>query len=182
MTRSTTSRRHRLRKLAYAPLVAAVAAGTLCTGAGISTAADTTAPATTDTPQSGDAYEWALLNHTGQPIYGSWDAKMEFGAHSRVETDKDHPWKPDDAAKATQYKDGNYTTWRGHICFNEHWWDITLSGGAGWGDTAFGFGTEVPVFRLEADSAGTPWVYFDNYIFGIHYIDRFPLDPQSGSC
>ncbi|MFD7046308.1 hypothetical protein, partial [Rhodococcus jostii] len=77
MTTSTMSRTQRLRQLAYAPLVAAVAAGAICTGAGTSTAAtDTTAPAAADTPQSGNAYDWYLLNHTGQPIYGTWSAEM----------------------------------------------------------------------------------------------------------
>ncbi|MDV6278447.1 hypothetical protein R3Q06_34080 [Rhodococcus erythropolis] len=179
MTTIMMSGLHRMRKLAYAPLIAAVAAGAICTGAGTSTA-ETTAPATTDAPQSGSAYEWALLNHTGKSIYGSWSAEMSTGDHSLVETDKDHPWEADDAAKAIQYKDGSReTTWRGHICFNEHWWDIII-GGDGWGDTVLGFG--VPVFRLEADSAGTPWAYWDYYRFGIHEIKRFPLNPQSGSC
>ncbi|MDV6273941.1 hypothetical protein R3Q06_10570 [Rhodococcus erythropolis] len=181
MTRTATSRLRSLRKLAYTPLIAAVAAGALCTGAGTSTA-ETTAPATTDAPQSGNAYEWTLLNHTGKSIYGSWSAEMSTGDHSLVETDKDHPWKADDAAKATQYKDvTRYTTWRGHICFNEHWWDATLSDEL-WGGTILGLGRGAPVFRLEADSAGTPWVYFDKYIYGIHKTERVSLNPQSGSC
>ncbi|MFC9769344.1 hypothetical protein [Rhodococcus jostii] len=181
-TSDKKNRRHRPRQLAYAPLVVAIAAGAICTGAGISTAAETTAPATTDTPQSGSAYEWALLNHTGQPIYGRWSAEMSTGDHSLVETDKDHPWKADDAAKATQYKDvSRSTTWRGHICFNEHWWDSTLSD-QDWGGTVLGLGYGVPVFRLEADSAGAPWVYFDKYVYGIHMTERVPMDPQSGSC
>ncbi|MFC9768640.1 hypothetical protein [Rhodococcus jostii] len=150
MTTSTMSRRQRLRKLAYAPLVAAVAAGAICTGAGISTAA------ATDTPQSGNAYEWALLNHTGQSIYGNWSAEMAPRDKSRVETDKDHPWKPDDAAKAIQYQNGwRFTAWTGHICYNKRWWDFTYSAD-GFGDGILNLG--IPVFTLEADSAGALFV------------------------
>ncbi|MDV6277250.1 hypothetical protein R3Q06_27520 [Rhodococcus erythropolis] len=183
MTRSTTSPRHRLRKLAYTPLVAAVAAGTLCTGAGISTAAtDTTGPATTDAPQSGSAYYWQLLNHTGQPIYGSWSAEMPTGDHSEVKTDKDRPWKPDDASvKATQYQSsGLDTTWKGHICFNKQSWDYAFSG-QGFGRKWLGFGD--PIWRLEADSAGALWVHFDYYdIAAIRVYAREPLKLGTGSC
>ncbi|MFC9769427.1 hypothetical protein [Rhodococcus jostii] len=151
MTTSMMSRLHRLRKLAYAPLVAAVAAGAVCVGAGTGTAA------TTDAPQSGSAYNWYLLNHTGQPIYGTWSAEMASGDKSRVETDKDHPWKPNDAAKATQYQDSRrYTTWKGRICYNKHWWDFAYSN-SGFGDSVFSSG--IPVFTLEADSAGALFVY-----------------------
>ncbi|MDV6277247.1 hypothetical protein R3Q06_27505 [Rhodococcus erythropolis] len=156
-----------MRQLVYLPLVAAVAAGALCTGAGISTAADATtatAPAVTDTPQSGDAYNWYLLNHTGQPIYGSWEAKMSSGDHSEVKTDKDHPWKPDDAAKATQYENTGYLTkWMGHICFNNHMWAYGAEGY---------FPLSELVFRLEVDSAGTPWTTLESYYLGIHHTER----------
>ncbi|MFC9769301.1 hypothetical protein [Rhodococcus jostii] len=173
MSTSTMSRLHRLRQLAYAPLVAAIAAGAICAGTGTGTA-------TTDAPQSGSAYEWALLNHTGQSIYGYWNAEMSTGDHSRVETDKDHPWKADDAAKATQYQDAaRYTTWRGHICYNKHWWDYTFNG-ALFGDRFMGHGE--PIFKLEADSAGTPWVYWDQYTFGVRHVWRDPLKPGTGSC
>ncbi|MFC9769175.1 hypothetical protein [Rhodococcus jostii] len=157
MTTSTMGRLHRMRKLAYAPLVAAVAAGAICTGAGISTAAETTAPTTTDTPQSGSAYNWQLLNHTGQSIYGYWSAEMASGDTSRVETDKDHPWKADDASdKATMYQSIlRYTTWKGHICFNKHWWDFTYSN-SGFGDSVFSSG--IPVFTLGANSTGALFV------------------------
>ncbi|MFC9769257.1 hypothetical protein [Rhodococcus jostii] len=122
MTTSTMNRLQRLRKLAYAPLVAAVAAGAICTGAGTSTAADT------DTPQSGSAYNWYLANHTGQPIYGYWSAEMASGDKSRVETDAKHPWQPGARPAAVQYQSSwHYTTWRGRICYNEHWWSHTSS-------------------------------------------------------
>ncbi|MFC9769602.1 hypothetical protein [Rhodococcus jostii] len=183
MTHSTKkSRLHRLLKLAYAPLVAAVAAGAICTGAGTGTAASTTTPGTTDAPQSGDAYNWALFNRTGQPIYGYWNAEMPAtGDHSRVETDKDRPWQPDvTSAKATQYQySSNLTTWTGHICYKKQWWDYTFRD-YGFGDKIFGYGN--PIFRLEADSAGTPWVYFDAYSWGVRYADRHPLTPGTGSC
>ncbi|MDV6277251.1 hypothetical protein R3Q06_27525 [Rhodococcus erythropolis] len=183
MIRSITSRRCSLRKLAYTPLVAAVAAGALCTGAGISTAAtDTTGPATTDAPQSGSAYYWQLLNHTGQPIYGSWSAEMPTGDHSEVKTDKDHPWKADDASvKATQYQDASLlTTWTGHICFDKHWWDLTYSD-QGFGRKWLGFGA--PIWRLEADSAGTLHEIHDYYGYvGERFSEYTPLKLGTGSC
>ncbi|MDV6278076.1 hypothetical protein R3Q06_31855 [Rhodococcus erythropolis] len=172
MTRSTTSRPRSLRKLAYAPLIAAVATGTLCTGAGISTAAtDTTAPATTDTPESGNAYEWSLTNRTGQEIYGSWSAQMSTGDHSEVKTDKDHPWKADDAAKATQYQTiFRTTTWTGLICYNRNWWTYTASS-----DNATGFR-----FSLEADTEGALFVYPHD---GAHDRDnRHRLTLKPGVC
>ncbi|MDV6278825.1 hypothetical protein R3Q06_36275, partial [Rhodococcus erythropolis] len=156
MTTSTKkSRLHRLRKLAYAPLVVAVAAGAICTGAGTGTAAQR---AGADAPQSENAYTWALYNSTGEPIYGNWNAEMSTGYHSRVETSADHPWQPgDDAAEATQHQDTwRNTTWTGHICYNKHWWDFSYSAKR-FGDGYFGLG--IPDFRLEADSAGALFVH-----------------------
>ncbi|MFC9769102.1 hypothetical protein [Rhodococcus jostii] len=174
MTTSTKkSRLHRMRKLAYAPLVAAVAAGAICTGAGTSAATDTTAPAATDTPQSGNAYDWYLLNHTGQPIYGTWSAEMSTGDHSRVETDADRPWKADDAAKAVQYKNWSlYTTWTGHICYNKHWWDYQ--------DRHLDWVLEDHhlVFTLEADSTGALFMYPD-FNKRSTYV---ALTPEDGGC
>ncbi|MFC9768989.1 hypothetical protein [Rhodococcus jostii] len=165
MTTSTMSRLHRLRKLAYAPLVAAVAAGAICTGAGTSTAVPT------DTPQSGSAYNWQLLNHTGQSIYGSWGAEMSTGDHSRVETDKDHPWKADDASvKAVQYRNPWFnTTWRGEICYKEHWWDYTY--------TSQSLGFDNTIFRLEADSRGALFVYDS-----AHQVGAEPMILRPGDC
>ncbi|MFC9769160.1 hypothetical protein [Rhodococcus jostii] len=104
----TVSTMRRLLKLAYTPLVMAVAAGAICTGAGISTAAPTvatTTPAATDTLQSGSAYYWYLVNRTGQPIYGTWSAEMPAsGDRSQVEASADHPWPPDGFAKAPSIK------------------------------------------------------------------------------
>ncbi|MFC9769405.1 hypothetical protein [Rhodococcus jostii] len=169
MTHSTKkSRRHRLLKLAYAPLVMAVAAGAICIGAGTGTAASTTTPGTTDAPQSGSAYEWTLINHTGQPIYGTWSAEMSTGDHSRVEADKDHAWQPGDVVGAVQYQDTwRSTTWRGRICYNGNWWDYesSKSGAAGF------------EFSLEADSAGNLFVYPHNGYSGRH---RLALKP--GRC
>ncbi|MFC9768671.1 hypothetical protein [Rhodococcus jostii] len=170
MTTSTMSRLHRLRKLAYAPLIAAVAAGALCTGAGVALAAPT------DTPQSGSAYNWQLLNHTGQPIYGYWGAEMASGDTSRVETDADHLWKPDDASvKATMHQSVLHnTTWKGHICINKHWWDFTDSERDFRGGKA---GTLI--FRLEADSKGAPFVYYQPSLWEPQ---KKPLKLQQGDC
>ncbi|MFC9769601.1 hypothetical protein [Rhodococcus jostii] len=183
MTTSTMSRLHRMRKLAYAPLVAAVAAGAVCTGAGTSIADTTNAPTATDTPQSGSAYNWQLLNHTGQSIYGNWGAEMASGDTSRVETDKDHPWKADDASdKATQFQDSLlYTTWMGHICYQKKWWDYTLSDW-GWGLSEYPGYPTPPIFRLEADSTGALFVYYDKYRWtGGTYEKRDALTLETGS-
>ncbi|MFC9769494.1 hypothetical protein [Rhodococcus jostii] len=172
MTTSAMSRLHHLRKLAYAPLVAAVAAGALSTGAGTSTAADT------DTPQSGNAYNWALFNRTGQSIYGYWNAEMPTGDKSRVEAPADRPWQPDvTSAKATQYQDAwSVTTWTGHICYNKHWWDYSYSG-TGFGDGIY-FGIGAPTFSLEVDSRGALFVY----PFADDRFWRDALTRKSGDC
>ncbi|MFC9769393.1 hypothetical protein [Rhodococcus jostii] len=177
MTTSTMNRLQRLRKLAYAPLVAAVAAGAICTGAGIGTAAptaaDTTAPATTDTPQSGDAFNWTLQNHTGQTIYGDWGAWMEWsGNSSHVEAPADNPWHPDEAATAVMYRNmWHETRWSGHICYNKHWWDY-----AGWPAPR---DQDAHNFSLEADSTGALFVYFTDHDMRRY---RVAMTLQPGDC
>ncbi|MFC9768807.1 hypothetical protein [Rhodococcus jostii] len=153
MTTTSTMRRHRLLKLAYAPLAVAVAAGAICTGAGTSTAAaDTTAPANTDAPPTGGWYDWGLRNRTGQPIYGTWDAKMEWsGDSSHLEATADHRWPPGAAATSTMYKNFWHSTeWTGNICYNKQWWTYYLG---------TDINTRMQIFSLEADSAGRLWVW-----------------------
>ncbi|MFC9769133.1 hypothetical protein [Rhodococcus jostii] len=67
------SRRHRMRGLAYAPLVAAVAAGAICTGAGTGAAATTAG--------SANLQEWRVHNNTGQVLTDGLFAKFE-GDHT----------------------------------------------------------------------------------------------------
>ncbi|MDV6277955.1 hypothetical protein R3Q06_31215 [Rhodococcus erythropolis] len=161
------SRRHRLRKLAYTPLVMAVAAGAICTGAGNGLAATADASASIDTQQGRSSQDWYLLNHTGQPIYGNWNAKMDSASYSsHVETDKDHPWAPDDAAKATQNENWGGTLWAGRICFDRNWWEYT------------GYRSpENAVFTLEADSAGELYVYHDK-----DHLQPVHLTVRKGAC
>ncbi|MFD7042290.1 hypothetical protein [Rhodococcus jostii] len=135
----------------------------------------TTTPGATDTPQSGSAYYWYLVNRTGQPIYGTWSAKMPAsGDRSQVEASADHPWQPGDFAKATQYQDANLVTyWAGHICYNTHWWGYRLSG-------TFGdhfYGDNAPFFTLEADSTGALFVY--PYGHGGY---KHAMNPENGAC
>ncbi|MFC9769460.1 hypothetical protein [Rhodococcus jostii] len=180
ITSGMKSRLHRIRKLAYAPLVVAIAAGAICTGAGFGSAAPAataTTPAPTDTPQSGATYDWYLLNHTGQSIYGNWNAEMELGSeyNSHVEAPADHPWQPNDAATAAQHSDWmHYTTWTGRICYKKRWWAYAISD-FGFGDDAF-YGK--PVFRLEADSADDLFVYYSS---PFHYAPH-PLTLQPLAC
>ncbi|MFC9769560.1 hypothetical protein [Rhodococcus jostii] len=162
MATSTMNRRYRLRKLAYAPLVAAVATGAICTGAGVGLAA------TTDAPQSGGWYNWQLVNRTGQPIYGTWGAETASGDKSRVETDKDHPWKPGDAsAKATQYQGWTRTSWSGDICFNHRSWRYASERVT----------ADRVQFSLEADSTGALFVYPHGH--NGESPDRLVFDTQS---
>ncbi|MDV6278691.1 hypothetical protein R3Q06_35560 [Rhodococcus erythropolis] len=153
MTTSTMSRRRRLRKLAYAPLVAAVAAGAVCVGPGTGAAATTAAAGPIYW-----GYDWSLVNRTGQPIYGDWNVTMESGASSHVEAPDETPWQPDDVAETTQYEEdvaSSQMSWTGHICYNTHWWDYMAS------DFGFAHDPGARVVTLEADSAGALFVYPD---------------------
>ncbi|MDV6278280.1 hypothetical protein R3Q06_33045 [Rhodococcus erythropolis] len=171
------NRLHRLRKLAYAPLAVAVAAGAICTGVEIAAAAPAEAPITpaaTDTPKSGDAYIWHLVNHTNQPIYGTWRAEMSTGDGSHVEATADHPWLPGHSDEDTQYLNRwRFTTWNGRICYNKHWWGFTFSD--------LGFGETNNAFWLEATSPGALFVYFDVANIGVSH-KREHLIMQSDNC
>ncbi|MFC9769116.1 hypothetical protein [Rhodococcus jostii] len=165
------SRLHRLRKLAYAPLVAAVAAGAICTGAGASTAApDMTPGPTTDTPQSGSTFHWTLENRTGQPVYGEWNAHYDqYAAHSsHVESSPEHRWQIGAVVGADNYQDFWHEApdWDGHICYNNHWWDLPR------------IEARTYSFRLEVDSKGT---LFANYV-DTWDLQRLPMISKKDAC
>ncbi|MDV6278728.1 hypothetical protein R3Q06_35760 [Rhodococcus erythropolis] len=165
-----------LRKAAYAPLTVAILAGALSSGMGIGSAATDATTTPTGTPQIGTAYNWSVNNHTGQPIYGTWNATMHSGNSSHVEATADHPWKPGDAPHATQYQDMERdTTWTGHICYNKRWWDYTLSD---WGFGEGPFSTTIPDFSLEVDSQGTLFVYPVSDARHFHSA----MNPESSAC
>ncbi|MDV6277846.1 hypothetical protein R3Q06_30610 [Rhodococcus erythropolis] len=165
-----TSRPHRRRKLAYAPLVAAVAAGALCAGAGIGEARTepVTSPETISTPW---VSEWTISNHTGQPISGSWNQRDDFGTGSAAQSYQDHPWAPD-AVVTTKLNDKwalqpwGYA-WEGHICYIKHWWDFAPQHVATQG------------FSLEVDSQGTLHAV---YVNGWDTISRIPLTAKADAC
>ncbi|MFC9766039.1 hypothetical protein [Rhodococcus jostii] len=174
------NRLHRMRRWSCAPLVVAVAAGVICAGAGISTAATDTAtpPATTNAPQGGASYPWTLLNRTNRTIYGSWVAKVQSSSaqSSHVEASVNHPWPPNEAATATQFLPlaNASTSWTGDICYNKHHWHFYTES------------AEANQFRLEADSNNALYVYYTDVepvFFGItipvNY--RVPLTLQ-GDC
>ncbi|MFC9769565.1 hypothetical protein [Rhodococcus jostii] len=67
------SRLHRMRRLVYTPLVAAVAAGTVCAGAGISTAA------TDADPGPVEWIDWRVHNYTDQVLTSGSFYKEDLG-------------------------------------------------------------------------------------------------------
>ncbi|MFC9768206.1 hypothetical protein [Rhodococcus jostii] len=169
------SRLQRMRGLAYAPLVAAVAAGAICTGAGTGTAAATaTASTHTSTLRDRPGYEWSLINRTGDPISGNWSVS-DHGATSRVERYQNDPWQPDEVATAAQKGDYEGATWQGAICYRDHWWIFGNRGAhAHW-------------FRLEADSTHALFVYYQPDDRGGEGVKAEPvykaaLKPTGGTC
>ncbi|MDV6277249.1 hypothetical protein R3Q06_27515 [Rhodococcus erythropolis] len=165
MIRSITSRRCSLRKLAYTPLVAAVAVGALCAGAGISTATPEPAKST----DIGNDM-WTLTNRTGQPISGLWTVNA-YGSKSSVETSQDKPWAPDETVS------GNTVTWaaeppwgwewEGHICYNKHWWDFKPQ---------YGYWN---TWSMEVDTKGT---LHATYRSPIGTTTRIPLQAKTDTC
>ncbi|MDV6278259.1 hypothetical protein R3Q06_32875 [Rhodococcus erythropolis] len=164
MTSNTINRRH----LACIPLI--VAAAVIGTGV----VAGTAAAATTPVPTNVFWYDWTLSNHTGQPIYGTWNITVTAGNTSSVAAPADRPWRPDDNDAATQFqRPSDTTTWRGHICFDNHWWDFAHSQNFGYLDVP-----DIPVFSLEADSRGALFVY----PFPTNRAVRIALNPENGDC
>ncbi|MDV6278598.1 hypothetical protein R3Q06_34985 [Rhodococcus erythropolis] len=162
-------RRHRLRQLAYIPLIVAAAA-VIGTSVGAGSAASATTPVPTDV----FSYDWTLVNRTGQPIYGTWNITVTAGNNSSVAAPANRPWRPDDNASATQFQRlSDTTTWRGHICYNNHWWGFTHSQDFGYFEIF-----DIPVFSVEADSRGALFVY----PFPTNRAVRIALNPQNGDC
>ncbi|MDV6278382.1 hypothetical protein R3Q06_33675 [Rhodococcus erythropolis] len=146
--RTTPRPRTRGRKLLYTSFAVGVLTGAVCAGTGISAATPEVATALVhiDTSQE-DSYEWTLLNHTGQTVYGKWTLYGGSDKYSSsLESTKDHPWQVDEASSALQKKKPrNY--WRANICYSGQWWVLP---------------TVTPVFdltnhivSLEVDSKGT---------------------------
>ncbi|MDV6278317.1 hypothetical protein R3Q06_33280 [Rhodococcus erythropolis] len=116
----------RFRAAAYAPLVAAVLAGTICAGTGIGTAAPTAAAIVTVPPPIQNM--WQLINTTDTPIYGNW-AQQRAGDSSEIIRGIWGPLKPGESASAAQVKMtfGRYEYWWAHVCYNHMW--RNLNGG-----------------------------------------------------
>ncbi|MFC9769409.1 hypothetical protein [Rhodococcus jostii] len=164
-----TMNRGRLRQLGYTPLIVALAAAALCTTAGTSAEAATT-PAPTDVFQ----YDWTLANHTGRPIYGTWNITVTAGNNSHVAAPAHRPWQPGDTATDTQFQHASDTTnWSGHICYDEHWWGFAHSQNFGYLSIF-----DIPAFSLEADSRGALFVY----PFPSDRAVRMALIPENGVC
>ncbi|MFC9768103.1 hypothetical protein [Rhodococcus jostii] len=126
----------RLRGLVSASLIAAAAAGGLCTGSGISTAdADTDAGVGTRTTFPDPAPDrWSIVNGTGQPIYGEmalteWLVLFPVSSipYSRtsVERPKDRPWLVGEHESVERVPSTPITVGvrEGHICYDKQWWD-----------------------------------------------------------
>ncbi|MDV6278015.1 hypothetical protein R3Q06_31515 [Rhodococcus erythropolis] len=135
----TASSNHlrRVRRWVYTPMVAAVAAGAVCTGVGIGSAVADTPPAgavptgsaaAADTLQSGgSSYIWSLTNNTAQPVYGQWTLTDGQGQTSGMAAAQESPLtpgarlsemqkEPDRTARPIRYATGK-------ICYNHTWWN-----------------------------------------------------------
>lgn len=135
MTANTMSRLHRIRNLAYAPLVVAAAAGTVCTGAGMSSA--TTTDAIPAAP-----YQWTVSNYTQSPITAGQFMKYEADNASTIEfgyrfSKSDKALEPGDRRAATldpgSWYDEN-DTWA-ELCYKKELWkmqDWVWTPGAKW--------------------------------------------------
>ncbi|MFC9769134.1 hypothetical protein [Rhodococcus jostii] len=159
-----------------APLVAAVAAGGICAGAGIGAAAtdDTNATAvpthtTTDFPSN---FYWQVTNHTPQSIYGYW--RLNGGSDERsshVESTTDDRWQPGDHA-GMQSGAGSPRNWEAEICYDNHWWKYRSP-----------LSVHTDSFSLEVDSNNTLHaVYNDPDIILGSKIQRDPFTAQKDAC
>ncbi|MDV6278171.1 hypothetical protein R3Q06_32400 [Rhodococcus erythropolis] len=169
---SKNGRLYRMRNLASISLVAAAAAGAICSGAGISTAAvdtgETIMPTHTTDAAASDTFDWSVTNHTGRPIYGTWDAQNAEG-RSHIESSVGNPWKPDDHADAHQRGNAlGITQWKAVICYNENTWTFETN-------------MDTTDFSLEVDSKGALHaIYYDHDVFGrTRYVTPFV---RRGSC
>ncbi|MDV6277214.1 hypothetical protein R3Q06_27340 [Rhodococcus erythropolis] len=150
---STLKDRHdRMRRWVYIPLVAAIAAGTVCAGTGIGAAETANTSSASDTLQSGANLHWSLFNLTGSPIYGKWEVNDSSNRSSKVEATVDRPWLINGAASADHYYVPAALAiqkWRGRICYHKQWW-------------AFSPPDDVSAnqFRLEVDSKDAVHVYY----------------------
>ncbi|MDV6278291.1 hypothetical protein R3Q06_33130 [Rhodococcus erythropolis] len=176
-----TSRQQRLRKLAYAPLVAAVAAGALCTAIGSASALDAnagTAPPETAASKDCGAY-WQIVNRTGQPVSGNWIAHG-FQYESVVHTDQIHPWAIDQKVCGDTtpvvpfFVPFPNVPWEGHICYNNHWWDFDRRS------------VNTNRWSLEVDSRGTLHAVYQDAskaVFDpLHQVVKIPMTVNMASA
>ncbi|MFC9768436.1 hypothetical protein [Rhodococcus jostii] len=151
------NRPHRMRRWAYAPLVAVVAAGAVCTGAGVGSAATDPDPRSSvaatvsddlDTAGGGDALAarssifTLTYNHTREPVWGNVRTVDYSGWVQNFEWTKEDPLLPElsvDAASTEQREwspspaaaSGAFTS--ASLCYNGSWWVLN----------------DQPVFRID---------------------------------
>ncbi|MFC9769136.1 hypothetical protein [Rhodococcus jostii] len=112
-------KKNRLRKLAYLPLTAAIAAGAVCTGAGVSAAAaDMTA-------ESNATTQWHVYNYTDEELTGVEFYKQVGGSTSDIVFGA--PLAVGDDLEGTLEFPGSTTyrfyTW-GRVCYGHRWWNL----------------------------------------------------------
>ncbi|MFC9766648.1 hypothetical protein [Rhodococcus jostii] len=116
-------KKNRLRKLAYLPLTAAIAAGAVCTGAGVSAAAaDMTA-------ESNATTQWHVYNYTDQELtgvefykqVGDHTSEIAFGAPLAAGDDLQGTLE---FPATTTYR---FYTW-GRVCYDHKWWNLKRDG------------------------------------------------------
>ncbi|MFC9769090.1 hypothetical protein [Rhodococcus jostii] len=119
----TFDKKNRLRKLAYLPLTAAIAAGAVCTGAGVSAAAaDMTA-------ESNETTQWHVYNYTDQELTGGefykqrgdHTSEIVFGSPLAVKAGLEGTLQ----YPATSLYD--VYTW-GRVCYDHRWWNLKRDG------------------------------------------------------
>ncbi|MFC9766037.1 hypothetical protein [Rhodococcus jostii] len=126
ISRKKKSRLHRMGRVASASLAAAVAAGGICVGAGISAAGTPDAPSTgsADAPQGGSV-SWSVTNRTGELVWGN--IVSQRGSYvSQIGWPKDAPVPSGagDSAPVSPYGvTGLLYTW-GRICYHGAWWNL----------------------------------------------------------
>ncbi|MFC9768321.1 hypothetical protein [Rhodococcus jostii] len=152
------NRPHRMRRWAYAPLVATVAVGAVCTGAGSGSAAtdaatDAVAESAATAPPPDPGF-WRLTNDTDQPIYGTW-ADQKGGDSVAIDRSSWRPLQPGSSDDARIANEGGWgrTYWWAHVCYNHMWRNLN-----GFNDDFIVLTTIVKLKNVEAGALAAEFI------------------------